>query len=260
MLRSFLERGGLKNLTNLKNLRKGFSLNSLIALNFLIALLLFLAVPVAAQQSQGTKAGLSLAFEGEKALLTHLNLEFGQEFRALADFSYSPPVDFSRSVTNVGLTYSLFGRVKVGANYAFLYMLNNDFLYEARHRFYFNLSYKQPIDRQFTVSWRGRLQSTLRDEERGDYRVNPRYVMKNKLEVNYQVFGKPWKPYLSCDFSTNLNDDKTRYDFVKLRVQAGTSWRLNRTDYLNFFLRWDEYLKDTDPRVISLGIACKMKF
>jgi hypothetical protein len=217
--------------------------------------LLMLPQTVAAQSERMTRGGLSLAFEGEKDLSSLLSLGFDEEVRLVSN-----PTGFDRSVSSVGLNYALFNkRVKVGGYYAFIYLYNSKHLYEARNRFYFNLSYKQPLNR-FTLSWRGRAQATVRDENRGDYRVNPRYTMKNKIELEYQVWGKPWKPYVSLDFSTNLNDYVTRYDLERVRTQAGAVWRLDRTRYFDFFVRWDEYLKSDDPRVIYAGAAFKVKF
>ncbi|MDR1814826.1 MAG: DUF2490 domain-containing protein [Tannerella sp.] len=222
-----------------------------------IYILLFLLTPIVlnAQPQRETKGGAVMSLNVEKDLpLRNMSVNFEEELRLI-----TAPNVYDRTVSSLGIDYALLDRkIKIGAYYAFIYLYNNDFLYEARHRFYFNLSYRQNVE-QFTFSWRVRLQETLRDENRGSYRVNPRYVMKNRLEAEYAVWGKPWKPFLSCDFSTNLNDDETRYDLVRLRFQAGANWRINRTTSMDFYLRWDEYLKDDDPRVISIGAAYKMK-
>jgi hypothetical protein len=168
-------------------------------------------------------------------------------------------IGFDRNITSLGLDYSLFDkRVKVGAYYAFIYLYNNDYLFEPRHRYYFNLSYKQPLG-AFTLSWRGRLQGTCRDENRGEYKINPKYIMKNKFEAEYTIFGSPWKPYLSCDLSTSLNDPVLGYELGRTRYQGGVSWRLDRTTYLDFFLRYDRYLSGKDPHVMSIGVSYKMK-
>ena len=79
-----------------------------------------------------------------------------------------------------------------------------------------------------------------------------------RLEATYAIWGKPLKPFLSCEISTHLNDPETRYDPARLRLQGGVAWRINRTTSADFFLRWDEYLKNLDPRVVSLGITWKI--
>jgi hypothetical protein len=167
-------------------------------------------------------------------------------------------IGFDRSVTSLGIDYALFDRkLKFGAYYAFIYLYNNDFLFEPRHRAYFNLSYKETVNR-FTFSWRGRLQGTYRDENRGEYKINPKYGMKNRFQIEYSVWGRPWKPFISCDLSTDLNNPAGN-DLTRIRYQAGTAWRLNRTDYMDFFLRYDQYRDTREPDVISVGVTYKYK-
>jgi hypothetical protein len=139
-----------------------------------------------------------------------------------------------------------------------LRLYNNDCLFESRNRYYLNLSYKE-IFEPFTLSWRGRLQSAFRNENRGEYKINPKYVMKNKAEVAYTIWGSPWKPYFSCDFSTILNDPVRGRELTRLRLQGGASWRLNRTTYLDFFFRFDEYLAYDEPQAAWLGATFKVK-
>ena len=220
-------------------------------------LLFFLLIPALSfsQSERETNVGASLAVDLEKDLSRFLSLGFEEEVR-LVDNN----VGFDRSVTSLGLDYSLFDkRVKLGAYYAFIYLYNNDYLYESRHRYYFNISYKQPVN-SFTFSWRGRVQGTYRDENRGEYKINPKYMMKNKFEVGYTIWGSPWKPFLSCDFSTKLNDPVAGYELSRMRFQGGVSWRLDRTTYLDFSVRHDRYLSDDDPNVWAVGVTYKMKF
>jgi hypothetical protein len=208
-----------------------------------------------AQTPRETNLGASMSVEVEKELGRFFTLAGEEEVRLMDN-----TIGFERSVTSLGIDYSFFDRkVKVGAYYAFLYLYNKDYLFESRHRYYLNLSYKETFE-PFILSWRGRLQGTYRDENRGEYKINPKYVMKNKIEAAYTIWGSPWKPYLSCDFSTILNEPVRGYELTRLRFQGGASWRLNRTTYLDFFLRFDEYLSDDDPRVLSLGVSYKMKF
>ena len=219
-------------------------------------LLFFLLIPALSfsQSERETNVGASLSVDLEKDLSRSLSLGFEEEVR-LVDNN----IGFDRSVTSLGLDYSLFNkRVKLGAYYAFIYLYNNDYLYEPRHRYYFNVSYKQPIN-SFTLSWRGRLQGTYRDESRGEYKINPKYVMKNKFEVDYNVWGSPWKPFVSCDLSTTLNDPVAGNELMRMRLQGGVSWRIDRTTYLDFFVRHDKYFADNDPNLWAIGITYKAK-
>jgi hypothetical protein len=210
-------------------------------------------LPLRAQQ-QETNCGLSLSVEIEKSLNRFFDLKLEEEVRLLDNEAH-----FDRSTTAAGIDYSLFGRkLKLGVYYAFLYLYNNDRYFEPRHRYYFNVSYKETLE-QFTFSWRGRAQGTYRDESTGEYKINPKYVMKNKFQVDYAIWGRPWTPFISCDFYSSLNNPAGNY-LTRLRYQAGVSWRLNRTDYLDFFVRYDHELDRRDPKSIFLGASYKMKY
>ncbi|MDR1809020.1 MAG: DUF2490 domain-containing protein [Prevotella sp.] len=216
-------------------------------------MLLFCCLYISAQQ-QETNYGLSLSVELEKKLSRFFDLKAEEEVRLLDN-----EVHFDRSVTTVGIDYSLFDRkLKLGAYYAFLYLYNSDRYFEPRHRYYFNVSYKESFE-PFTFSWRGRVQGTCRDESTGEYKINPKYVMKNKFQVDYAIWGRPWTPFISCDLYNDLNNPKGNY-LTRIRYQAGVSWRLNRTDYLDFFARYDHELDRRDPLRFSVGAAWKMKY
>lgn len=216
--------------------------------------LLLLPLQVMARSGDETDAGLSLSYEAEKNLIGELNLSVAEEIRLITN-----EIGFDRSATTAGLDYAFWEkRIKIGAAYEFLYLYNSKHYYEPRHRYYFNLSLRQTFG-DFTLSWRGRVQGTYRQENIGEYKINPKYIMKNKFEVEYSIWGRPWKPFVSCDLSTELNDPMGN-DLARVRTEAGAQYRINRTNYITFFLRWDEYLVDNDPRVISLGAAYKMRF
>jgi hypothetical protein len=220
-----------------------------------ILLLLVFPFSLFAQTQRGMDYGAAFSLTGEKDLSRFFTLSMDEEIRIVDN-----NIGFDRSVTSLGLDYSFFDRkAKVGAYYAFIYLYNNDFLYESRHRYYLNVSYKETFE-PFILSWRGRLQGTYRSEDRGAYKINPKYVMKNKFEAAYMIWGSPWRPYLSCDISTSLNDPVREYELLRIRYEGGVNWRLDRTTYMEFFLRLDKYLSDTDPHKLSIGVNYKVKF
>ncbi|MDR1524853.1 MAG: DUF2490 domain-containing protein [Tannerella sp.] len=200
-----------------------------------------------------TDGGATFAFELEKEYSRFFSLSIEEEVRLISN-----RVNFDRSVTSLGADCSLFDRrLKVGAHYAFIYLYNDDYLYEPRHRIYLNILYKETFE-PITLSWRGRLQSTFRDENHGAYRINPKYVLKNRIRAEYAIWGSPWKPFLSCEFSNDLNDPESNAP-ARFRYEGGASWRLNRTDYLDLFVRFDRYTSGKDPNAVFLGVEYKIK-
>jgi hypothetical protein len=211
------------------------------------------AIAVSAQSRKETDGGAAFSFELEKECSRFLSLSVEEEVRLISNNT-----GFDRSATSLGADYTLIGkRLKIGAYYTFIYLYNNDYLYEPRHRAYINILYKETIA-PFTLSWRGHLQSTYRDENRGAYRINPKYVLKNRVQAEYSIWGSPWKPFLSCELSNVLNDPESNAP-TRIRYQGGVSWRLNRTDHLDFFIRFDQRTSGKEPNAISLGVKYKIK-
>ena len=216
--------------------------------------LLLISLPVIARSGDDTDIGLNLSYDADKQLIENLNLSAGAEVRFKTN-----GVGFERTTATAGLDYAFWKkRVKVGAFYEFIYRYNNNYFFDPRHRYYFNLSLRETFGR-FTLLWRGRAQGTYRQENRGQYKINPKYVLRNKFEVEYSIWGKPWKPYVSAELFTELNNPMGN-DLTRVRTESGAEYRINRTNYLTLYLRWDEYLVNNTPRVISLGAAYKMKF
>jgi len=204
-------------------------------------------------QDRTSGVGLITSVEVEKSLSRYFDLSAEEEVRLT-----NRDIGFDRSVTTAGLDYALFDRkLKIGAYYALIYLYNNDRLFEARHRYYTQISYKTTF-KSFILSWRGRIQGTYRNENRGEYKINPKYVMKNRVQVEYTIWGSPWKPFVSGELSNEMNDP-TGNELTRIRYQGGASWRLNRTDYLDFFVRYDHYPDIREIQMLSIGVGYKMK-
>jgi hypothetical protein len=212
--------------------------------------LFFISFSVLGQERE-TDLGAIFTARLNKDLNRFFGLSFEQEVRLLTNNT-----GFDRSKSGLGVDYTIIKGLKAGVFYNYIYMYNSDFLYESRHRYYANLSYKYGVNRKLTLTWRARFQGTYRDENRGEYKINPKYVLRNRLEAEYNILGTRWKPYLSAEATNSLNDPLGN-EIYKLRFQGGTSWRLDRTTYLEFYLRADEYLVGQDSRVISIGVGYK---
>lgn len=221
---------------------------------FFLLVLLFVSVPAKSQTEKSIRVGAPLTLELEKELSRNLSLILEEEIRL-----ENNGIGFNRTATSLGFDYSLFDKkLKVGGFYTYIYLYNNDYLFESRHRLYLNMSYKETFE-PFTFMWRGRLQSTFRDENRGSYNVNPKYVLKNKFEVSYTIFGSPIKPFASVDFSNYINNPDQNFELTRIRYSSGVNWRLNRTNYIELFLRFDQRTDRRDPDYLGLGATYKVK-
>ena len=221
-----------------------------------ITILILFSLPfcVFAQFERETDFGAILAVELEKDLYRNFSLSFEEEVR----LGTSSTKAFERNMATIGVDYSFLDkRFKVGLAYCNIHLYNSKHYFENRHRYHASLSYKQPIG-DFTLSWRGRFQGTYRNENRGEYKINPKYILRNKIDLEYKIFGSPWRPSVSVDFSNTTNDPTGNY-FYRIRYQGGVNWRINRTESMDFFLRFDQYIADEDPHVMAVGVSFKKR-
>lgn len=220
---------------------------------WLLGILLLIPFCASAQFERETDLGASFAIELEKNLNRKFSLFLEEEVRLVNSSNV-----FQRNMATLGVDYSLLDkRMKIGLAYCNIHTYNSDYYYENRHRFYAFLSWKQPLG-DFVLSWRGRFQGTYRNENRGEYKINPKYILRNKFDLDYTIFGSPWKPFISAEISNTTNDPMGNY-FYRVRYKGGTSWRLNRTESMEFFLRFDQYIADDDPNVFAVGVSFKKK-
>lgn len=151
-----------------------------------------------------------------------------------------------RSLTALELNYKLIPKVlKAGVEYDFVLQNNDNEYFENRHRLSLALSGETSWKR-FDFSVRSRVQSTWRNELRGDYRINPKLAWRNKLEVTYDIFGKPIKPYLSAEIFTPLSGSQGFYA-NGYRIRLGLAYRYSRTQSVDFSVRYDKDIQTDEP-------------
>ena len=207
--------------------------------------LLFIGIP-AALSAQLTDAGGIGAINLSGNLLYGLDWGFSQELRFNNPFSA-----LDRSAPSVDLEYTLIRKVlKADVGYDFLYY-NQTTWFEPRHRVAFALSLQQKVD-PFALKLRSKIQSTWRDESRGDYKFNPKYVWRNKLEAVYTIFGSPVKPYLSEEIMCPLNTTRG-FLLDMFRTEGGVRYRISESTTWQFFLRYDQEVQVKSPKAVLYG-------
>lgn len=158
---------------------------------------------------------------------------------------------FDRSMTSLGLDYSLIRKVlKAELGYDFIYQ-NQINLYEFRHRASFALAAQYKLD-SYSFQLKTKAQSTWRDESRGDYKFNPKYVWRNKLECTYTIFGSPVKPFVSGEVFCPLNGGNGFY-MNGYRAIMGAKYRTSAHTTLEFMIRYDQDIQQSNPKSIVYG-------
>jgi len=156
-----------------------------------------------------------------------------------------------RSLTSIGVDYTIIKKLlKASLDYNFIYQRQNEF-YEIRHRSSAALAAQLSIS-SFDLELRTKGQATWRDESKGDYKFNPKYVWRNKLECAYSIFGSPLKPFLSAEIFCPLNSENGFY-MDSYRVIAGAKYKFSKHISLEAFLRYDQDIQQPNPHNIVYG-------
>ena len=158
---------------------------------------------------------------------------------------------FDRSLTSVGVNYTIIRKVlKAVADYDFIYQRQIDY-FEIRQRSSVALSSQFKLN-SFDFELRTRGQAIWRDESRGDFKFNPKYVWRNKLECTYTIFGSPVKPYLSTEIFCPINSVHGFY-LDGLRATMGVKYRMSLHTSTVFFIRYDQDIQQANPKSIFYG-------
>lgn len=159
---------------------------------------------------------------------------------------------YNRSMTTIGVDYTILRKVlKAGLDYDFMH-LNRLEYFEFRHRVSTSLTAKLDLH-SWGLEWRTKAQATLRDETRGDYNYNPKYVWRNQIELNYTIFGSPFKPYLSAEIFCPLQS-KHGFYMDGFRGILGLKYRVSQRNSLDFRLRFDQDLQQANPQSMLYGV------
>lgn len=175
-----------------------------------------------------------------------LDAKLEQEFRVDHNLNL-----FDRSLTSLGLSYTIIPKLlKAQADYDFIYRREKEY-FEFRHRSSAALEASVTYN-SFEFEYRTRGQAVWRDESRGDYKFNPRYIWRNKLECNYKIFGSPARPYASAEVFTPINSTHGFY-LDGYRFTVGLKYRVSKRTTMQFHLRYDQEVQQADPKSILYG-------
>lgn len=201
--------------------------------------------------AQTFETGGVAGVEYDLKILKGWHVTFDGELRIDHNFTH-----FDRVKLEVGTNYTFWQkRVKVGAAYDFLcYHDREDQCFDDRHRVKGFITIA-PKFGAWKIAYRAQVQSTFRDERRGDYRFNPKTYMRNRLQVTWSVPHEPVKLYVSEEFWWRLYKPGDNI-IDRLRSTAGVVYDVNKHHSLDFFLRFDHDVQVSNPeRTLSVGVS-----
>ena len=167
-------------------------------------------------------------------------------------------IEFNRFKASAGLGYSFWkSRFKVSAD--FDYILKNRQTYlENRYRVSGGLTYSEKI-RSFKLSLRSKYQASFYDESRAEHKFNPKTYVRNRFEISYSFFSKPVKLYASTEMFIRLYRKDARF-IDEMRTVVGVTYRLNKNNSLDFYLRADNEVQVKNPaNIYYIGVGYNFK-
>ena len=166
--------------------------------------------------------------------------------------------EFNRFKASAGLGYSFWkSRFKVSADFDYI-LKNRETYLENRYRVSGGLTYSEKI-RSFKLSLRSKYQASFYDESRAEHKFNPKTYVRNRFEISYSFFSKPVKLYASTEMFIRLYKKDARF-IDEMRTVVGVTYRLNKNNSLDFYLRSDNEVQVKNPtNIYYIGVGYSFK-
>ncbi|HBL73737.1 MAG: hypothetical protein A2W90_13010 [Bacteroidetes bacterium GWF2_42_66] len=220
---------------------------------FLFGVLILLA-GTSVSFAQTDDFGIWMSVGAEKKI-DKWTFELEQELRTMENSG-----EIERIGTMVGLDYKLLKPLKVGLSYQFITLndLENEDM-QPRHRINMYAQGKYEWHR-FTFSLRERFQLTYKDETERTYKMNPKWSLRSKLKIDYNIPDSPISPFVSFESFYQLNNpDKNKFD--GLRYSAGGRYKINKHHGIELFGLVDKEINTKNPvQRFVLGTAYVYSF
>ena len=219
------------------NMRTDFrhTMNGRMGKSILLVTVFLAAIsPVKGIFAQVKDAGLWLSLNVEKKITPVLSACFTEEVRMNENIT-----EVGTIFSDIGLFYHVGKRLKAGGGYRFSNKRNIDDSYDNRHRYYFDLGYREKL-KPVTILLRTRYQSeynNIYSSEKGSVPTNHARV---KLTLKYDL-PKKFEPYLYAESFFWLNNPLYG-PFDQIRVCGGVEYTFNRMHMIDvFYLFQKEY-------------------
>ena len=164
--------------------------------------------------------------------------------------------------TNIGLGYKLNKSFKVAIVYRFLQKYQDQNTFSWRHRIYADLQYKQKFY-PFTIAYRARIQSQVRDYYSSDDGKIPERYWRNKFDLKYEL-GHGLSPYLAAEFRYQFKNDRNKSannKFNRGRYYVGCQYAYSeRKTFDLYFMNQREFNVNNPERNYIIGFEYNYAF
>lgn len=203
--------------------------------------------------------GSMLTLEIMKKITSDFSVGLEGEHRSRANFTEN-----ERWNIDSYLRYDLCKYVTIGGGFTYIYYSHLTKGWENRYRWLAHITGEYPIG-DFKFFLRERFQSTEREgvseynKKNERVRANPKFVLRSRLEVEYDVPKSHFEPFVSVEFFHKLNHpDENGLD--KVRYSIGTTYKITKSHSITAFFRYinsQDIDEDDCAKILSLGYKFK---
>lgn len=176
-------------------------------------------------------AGMWNTFSLEKELSNKFSISADEEFRLKENFTM-----LNLFYTNLGLNYKPIKGVKLALTYRLIEKWKYEYQYFSfRNRLMFDLSYKYKFY-GWSISYRSRIQSEVRDINTSDIGKIPEWYWRNKIDIKRQI--RQYIPYIGTEFRYQLSDPRsptTNFAWHRVRMYAGIDYEINKRNTFGLY-------------------------
>jgi hypothetical protein len=161
----------------------------------------------------------------------NLTINLAEEFRLKNN---ATTVD--RLYTTLDISYKVYKYIKIGAAYSFHALYKGESTWLLRHRARLHLTGSYSVN-NWGMSLRVIPEMTYADKEANPLEeVNPSWIFRSRIKVDYSFIDKPVKPYVYVEmFNPLVQPEFGNAWLEKMRYSIGTEWSIDAHNKFDFY-------------------------
>ena len=163
---------------------------------------------------------------------------------------------FDKAFFEPSVSYKLNKKFQFDVNYRVMYDQNQVRKREFKQRVAGSIRYKFDVD-DFEIKIKTALQYGFDDLTNASFSYNQKLINRNSIEVEYNWFGKKFKPFTEYEFFYYINDPNGGI-INQWRLKAGTSYSLSKSSKLVCYYAFENefnVVEPVDSHIIGFGYA-----
>ena len=192
-------------------------------------------------------------------LSSALNKEFSKKLDASIEYEHRFDQNlstFDKAFLEPSLSYQLIKDVKIGAIYRVMLDQNKVREQSIKQRVAMYLRYKLSYS-DFNFKFKTALQYGFDDINNASFSFDQKLINRNSIGIDYDWFGKKFKPYAEYELFYHINDPKGGI-INQWRFKIGSNYKISKSSELSmYYLLEHEFnvVAPVDANIIGVGYS-----